>query len=61
MPNANDQATNAPLPYRQFLPQRPRRPETGAIRRQGWFGKMYQLFGAKMDTVLDELNEALAA
>jgi type I restriction enzyme R subunit len=28
---------------------------------QGGLGKMYQLFGAEMDTVLDELNEALAA
>jgi HPt (histidine-containing phosphotransfer) domain-containing protein len=24
-------------------------------------GKMYQLFGAEMDSVLDELNDALAA
>jgi type I restriction enzyme R subunit len=28
---------------------------------QGGLGKMYQLFGAEMDTVLDELNEVLAA
>lgn len=28
---------------------------------KGGLGKMYQLFGAEMDTVLDELNEALAA
>lgn len=28
---------------------------------KGGLGKMYQLFGAKMDQVLDELNEALAA
>ncbi|NOT68294.1 MAG: DEAD/DEAH box helicase family protein [Methylophilaceae bacterium] len=28
---------------------------------QGGLGKMYQLFGAKMDTLLDELNEVLAA
>ncbi len=28
---------------------------------QGGLGKMYQLFGAKMDTLLDELNEALVA
>jgi type I restriction enzyme R subunit len=28
---------------------------------KGGLGKMYQLFGAEMDNVLDELNEALAA
>jgi type I restriction enzyme R subunit len=28
---------------------------------KGGLGKMYQLFGAEMDTVLNELNEALAA
>ena len=28
---------------------------------QGGLGKMYQLFGAKMDTLLDELNEVLVA
>jgi len=28
---------------------------------QGGMGKMYQLFGAKMDKLIDELNEALAA
>ncbi|WP_082880770.1 type I restriction-modification enzyme R subunit C-terminal domain-containing protein [Methylomonas sp. DH-1] len=28
---------------------------------QGGLSKMYQLFGAEMDTILDELNEALAA
>jgi len=28
---------------------------------KGGLGKMYQLFGAEMDTVLDELNEELAA
>jgi type I restriction enzyme R subunit len=28
---------------------------------KGGLGKMYQLFGVEMDTVLDELNEALAA
>jgi type I restriction enzyme R subunit len=28
---------------------------------QGGLGKMYQLFGAKMDTLLDELNEILVA
>ncbi len=28
---------------------------------QGGLGKMYQLFGAEMDAVLDELNEALVA
>ena len=28
---------------------------------QGGMGKMYQLFGAKMDTLLNELNEVLAA
>jgi type I restriction enzyme, R subunit len=27
----------------------------------GGLGKMYQLFGDEMDTILDELNEALAA
>jgi len=28
---------------------------------QGGLGKMYQLFGSKMDTLLDELNEVLVA
>ncbi len=28
---------------------------------QGGLGKMYQLFGTKMDTLLDELNEVLVA
>ena len=28
---------------------------------QGGLGRMYQLFGAKMDTLLDELNEVLVA
>lgn len=28
---------------------------------QGGLGKMYKLFGADMDNVLDELNEVLAA
>ncbi|WNB76413.1 type I restriction-modification enzyme R subunit C-terminal domain-containing protein [Methylomonas koyamae] len=28
---------------------------------KGGLGKMYQLFGAEMDTVLEELNEVLAA
>ena len=28
---------------------------------QGGLGKMYQLFGAKMDTLMDELNEVLVA
>ena len=28
---------------------------------QGGLGKMYQLFGAQMDTLLDELNEVLVA
>jgi type I restriction enzyme R subunit len=28
---------------------------------KGGLGKMYQLFGAEMDSVLDELNEVLAA
>ena len=28
---------------------------------QGGLGKMVQLFGAKMDTLLDELNEVLVA
>jgi len=28
---------------------------------QGGLGKMYELFGAKMDTLLDELNEVLVA
>ena len=28
---------------------------------QGGLGKMYQLYGAKMDTLLDELNEVLVA
>ncbi len=28
---------------------------------QGGLGKMYQLFGAKMDKLIDEMNEALAA
>ena len=28
---------------------------------KGGLGKMYQLFGEKMDAVINELNEALAA
>jgi type I restriction enzyme, R subunit len=28
---------------------------------KGGLGKMYQLFGDQMDSVMDELNEALAA
>jgi len=28
---------------------------------QGGLGRMYQLFGAKMEPLLDELNEVLAA
>jgi len=35
--------------------------ETAPFDAQGGLGKMYQLFGDKMDTILDELNEALAA
>ena len=27
---------------------------------QGGMGRMYQLFGDRMDTVIDELNDALA-
>jgi type I restriction enzyme R subunit len=32
-----------------------------ADRGQGGLGKMYQLFGAKMEPLLDELNEVLVA
>ena len=28
---------------------------------QGGMGRMHQLFGARMDSVIEELNEALAA
>ena len=28
---------------------------------QGGLGKMYELFGDRMDPIIDELNEALAA
>jgi type I restriction enzyme R subunit len=35
--------------------------EMSPFDSQGGLGKMYQLFGAKMDTLLDELNEVLVA
>ena len=35
--------------------------ELGKMGSAGGMAKMYQLFGAEMDTVIDELNEALAA
>ncbi|HZW86949.1 MAG TPA: DEAD/DEAH box helicase family protein [Gallionella sp.] len=35
--------------------------EMSPFNGQGGLGKMYQLFGAKMDTLLDELNEVLVA
>ena len=35
--------------------------EMSPFDRQGGLGKMYQLFGVKMDTLLDELNEVLVA
>ncbi len=35
--------------------------ETAPFDSQGGLGKMYQLFGDKMDSLIDELNEALAA
>lgn len=35
--------------------------ETAPFDAQGGLGKMYQLFGAKMDVLLDELNEVLVA
>ncbi len=35
--------------------------ETAPFDAKGGMGKMYQLFGDKMDSLIDELNEALAA
>ena len=35
--------------------------ETAPFDAQGGLGKLYQLFGAKMDVLLDELNEVLVA
>jgi type I restriction enzyme R subunit len=35
--------------------------ETAPFDGKGGMGKMYQLFGDKMDSLIDELNEALAA
>lgn len=35
--------------------------EMAPFDAKGGMGRMYQLFGDKMDTVIDELNEALAA
>lgn len=35
--------------------------ELAPFDSKGGLGKMYQLFGAEMGAVLDELNEALAA
>ncbi len=35
--------------------------ETAPFDAKGGMGKMYQLFGDKMDNLIDELNEALAA
>lgn len=31
------------------------------IREQGGLGKVYQLFGNKLNTIIEELNETLAA
>jgi hypothetical protein len=38
-------------------------PSTNAapFHRAGGLGKMYQVFGDRMDTLISELNEALAA
>jgi type I restriction enzyme R subunit len=35
--------------------------EMAPFDAKGGLGKMYQLFGEGMDTVLQEMNEALAA
>lgn len=35
--------------------------ELGTMGQQGGLAKMYQLFGEEMDTLIDELNETLAA
>lgn len=35
--------------------------ELGSMGQQGGLAKMYQLFGEEMDTLIDELNETLAA
>ncbi len=35
--------------------------ETAPFDAKGGMGKMYQLFGNNMDSLIDELNEALAA
>ena len=35
--------------------------ELGKMGSAGGMAKMYQLFGAEMDKVIDEVNEALAA
>jgi len=35
--------------------------EMSQFDEQDGLGKMYQLFGANMDTLLDELNEVLVA
>lgn len=35
--------------------------EMSPFDSQGGLGKMYQLFGAKMEPLLDELNEVLVA
>jgi len=35
--------------------------ELGTLGQQGGLARMYQLFGEEMDTVIEELNETLAA
>jgi type I restriction enzyme R subunit len=35
--------------------------ETAPFDARGGLGKVYQLFGEKMDSLLDELNEVMAA
>lgn len=35
--------------------------ELGRMAQAGGLAKMYRLFGVEMDTVMDELNEVLAA
>ena len=34
--------------------------EMSPLDAQGGLGRMHKLFGSRMDTVIDELNEALA-
>ena len=35
--------------------------ELSPFDARGGLGRMYQLFGAEMDSVIDEINDALAA